>query len=417
MIQPDNSATTFTLDNGLRVVCADIPSDVIYCGYVVCAGTRHEAPSDSGLAHFVEHMTFKGTENRKSYQITNGLERVGGDLNAYTTKQETVYHAAILREHFSRAADLLTDIVFRSIYPQKEVVREVEVVCDEIDSYHDSPSDEIFDEFERIVFSNHPLGRDILGDSSRLRTYTSQDVLRFAHQYYRPTNCVFFTFGRIGPQRVRYYLEKFTRDIHRGETSSVPASAFCDQTLTPYEPKQISLDKNTHQAHVIVGGRSFAGTDERKYAMILLNNILGGPGMNSRLNISLREKAGLVYSVDSYLSTYPDAGMWTIYFGCNETDIKRCLHRVSAELDKLIQSPLTPRQLEAAKRQLCGQIGVANNSFESRALALGRTFAHYNVIRDTAETCNKIRALTADELLGAARETFGASQRSVLIYK
>ena len=412
-----NPTTTFRLDNGLRVVCADVPSEVVYCGYVVCAGTRHEEPADSGLAHFVEHLTFKGTEKRKAFQITNGPERVGGDLNAYTTKQETVYHAAVLREHFPRAVDLLSDIVFHSIYPQKELTREVEVVCDEIDSYNDSPADKICDEFERTVFRNHPLGRDMLGDADRLRTYQHDDALRFATRHYRPDNCVFFTFGHLDPDRVRHYLEKHTAACGRIALADTPAPTALAQPLPPYEPITLSVEKNTHQAHVMVGGRSFAGTDSRKYAAILLNNLLGGPGMNSRLNVSLREKAGLVYSVDSYLSTYPDAGMWNIYFGCNPSDVKRCLRRIAQELDRLLQAPLTPRQLEAAKRQLCGQIGVATNSFESRALALGRTYAHYNQIRDTRKTMDKIRALTADQLLSAARELYAPHLRSTLIFQ
>lgn len=409
--------STFTLHNGLRVVVVPAASEVVYCGYVVCAGTRHEAPADSGLAHFVEHMTFKGTQSRRAYQIINHLERVGGDLNAYTTKQETVYHAAVMKEHFDRAADLLTDIVFRSTYPERELAREVEVVCDEIDSYHDSPAEEIFDEFERIVFAHNPLGRDILGDAARLSTYKSEDLARFAKQYYRPANCVFFAFGNLSANRVRRSLERHTLSLPAERTTCSIAPPSAPPVPATYKPTHLSLQKNTHQAHVIVGGRSFAGTDERKYAAILLNNILGGPGMNSRLNVSLRERAGLVYSVDAYLSTYPDAGMWNVYFGCNAADVERCIRRVEKELHILASQALTPRQLEAAKRQLCGQISVADNSFESRALAIGRTFAHYATLADTAETIARIRALTSADLLDAAQRLYNPAQISHLIYR
>ena len=303
-----------TLSCGLRVIYEHKPSAVLYCGYVVCAGTRHEDVADSGMAHFIEHVTFKGTERRRACHITNGLERVGGDLNAYTTKQETVYYATVLKKDFARAADLLTDIVFHSVYPQGEIDKEVEVICDEIDSYKDSPSELIFDEFEAMMFEGQPLGRDILGNAERLRQYTTVDALRFARNYYRPTNAVFYVYGDVPFTQVVRVLERLlpvADFVQRPAFVAPPIATPCAKNIR----NERVVEKGTHQAHVLVGGPTFAGTDNRRFALVLLNNILGGPGMNSRLNISLRERAGLVYSVDSYLNTYPDAGFWNVYFG------------------------------------------------------------------------------------------------------
>lgn len=403
-----------TLSCGLRVIYEHKPSAVLYCGYVVCAGTRHEAPSDSGMAHFIEHMTFKGTERRRACHITNGLERVGGDLNAYTTKQETVYYATVLKQDFKRAADLLTDIVFHSTYPQHEIDKEVEVICDEIDSYKDSPSELIFDDFESRIFPNQPLGRDILGSADRLRSYTTADALRFTHQYYHPKNAAFYAYGDIPFRQVIQTLERL-----------LPASDFSEDFITFVQPPPMPvaqtnehiLHKDTHQAHVLVGGPTFAGTDDRRFAMVILNNMLGGPGMNSRLNLSLREKAGLVYSVDAYLNTYPDTGFWNVYFGCDAHDIKRCRRLLERELVRFIEKPLTAAQLLAAKKQLCGQIGISTDASEGYALAMGKTFAHYNRHRDVAQLIEDIQSVTAEELQKVAAEVYDPQRLTTLIYK
>ncbi len=290
---------TTRLSNGLRVIHEPSASEVTYCGYVICAGTRHEDAPDAGMAHFIEHMSFKGTKRRRACHISNGLERVGGDLNAFTNKQETVYHATVLRQDFRRAADFLTDIVFGSIYPQHEIDKEVEVICDEIDSYRDSPAELIFDEFEAMLYAGHPLGRDILGTPERLRQYTTADAVRFAQRHYRPENAVFFVYGDVDFNTVTHTLERqFTLvdgwpESHRSfsdETAGMPA-----QSTEQEEPLRI-VEKDTHQAHVLIGGTTFGGADNRRFALMLLNNMLGGPGGNSRLNMSLREKAGLVYS-------------------------------------------------------------------------------------------------------------------------
>lgn len=411
-----NEYFTHTLSCGLRLIVERKTSPVLYCGYVICAGTRHEEEADSGMAHFIEHNTFKGTKRRRACHITNGLERVGGDLNAYTTKQETVYYATVLRDDFARAADLLTDIVFHSTYPQTEIDKEVEVICDEIDSYKDSPSELIFDEFEAMMYAGQPLGRDILGSAERLRQYTTADALRFTQRYYRPENAAFYVYGDIDPQRVVRTLERL-----------LPASDFVGlPALTPLsmptpipcaQSNERVVEKSTHQAHVLIGGPTFAGTDERRFALILLNNILGGPGMNSRLNLSLREKAGLVYSVDAYLNTYPDTGFWNVYFGCDAHDVKRCRRLLERELLRFIEHPLTPAQLSAAKKQLRGQIGISTDASEGYALALGKTFAHYNRHRSIEGIIQSLNAVTAQQLQQVAEEVYSPNRLTTLVYK
>lgn len=411
-----NEYFTHTLSCGLRLIVERKTSPVLYCGYVICAGTRHEEEADSGMAHFIEHNTFKGTKRRRACHITNGLERVGGDLNAYTTKQETVYYATVLRDDFARAADLLTDIVFHSTYPQTEIDKEVEVICDEIDSYKDSPSELIFDEFEAMMYAGQPLGRDILGSAERLRQYTTTDALRFTQRYYRPENAAFYVYGDIDPQRVVRTLERL-----------LPASDFVGlPALTPLsmptpipcaQSNERVVEKSTHQAHVLIGGPTFAGTDERRFALILLNNMLGGPGMNSRLNLSLREKAGLVYSVDAYLNTYPDTGFWNVYFGCDAHDVKRCRRLLERELLRFIERPLTPAQLSAAKKQLRGQIGISTDASEGYALALGKTFAHYNRHRSIEGIIQSLNAVTAQQLQQVAEEVYSPNRLTTLVYR
>lgn len=404
------------LSCGLRVIYEHKPSAVLYCGYVVCAGTRHEDVADSGMAHFIEHVTFKGTERRRACHITNGLERVGGDLNAYTTKQETVYYATVLKKDFARAADLLTDIVFHSVYPQGEIDKEVEVICDEIDSYKDSPSELIFDEFEAMMFEGQPLGRDILGNAERLRQYTKVDALRFARNYYRPTNAAFYVYGDVPFAQVVRVLERLlpvADFVQRPAFVAPPIATPCAKNIR----NERVVEKGTHQAHVLVGGPTFAGTDSRRFALVLLNNMLGGPGMNSRLNISLRERAGLVYSVDSYLNTYPDAGFWNVYFGCDVHDVKRCRKLLERELCKFIDRELTPSQLAAAKKQLCGQIGISTDAAEGYALALGKTFAHYNRHRNVPRLIEDINGVTAKDLQQTAAEVYDPQKLTTLVYE
>lgn len=404
-----------TLPCGLRIIHEPSASPVLYCGYVVLAGTRHEDEADSGMAHFIEHLSFKGTTHRRACHIVNGLERVGGDLNAYTTKQETVYYATVLKDDFKRAADLLTDIVFHSTFPQAEIDKEVEVICDEIDSYKDSPSEIIFDEFESLMYPGQPLGRDILGNAERLRQYTTADALRFTHRYYHPQNAVFYVYGDVPFAQIVRTLERLLPPTDFAAFTAPALSSIPPQPQITAQERIVS--KGTHQAHVLIGAPTFAGTDARRFALLLLNNMLGGPGMNSRLSLSLREKAGLVYSIDSYLNTYPDTGFWNVYFGCDAHDVGRCRRLLLRELRRFIERPLSDSQLAAAKKQLCGQVVISTDAVEGYALALGKTFAHYGTHRNVSALCSRIREITAADVQQVAAEIYADDRLTTLIYR
>lgn len=413
-LHPIMKYNTYTLPNGLRIIHLPATSPVVYCGYEINAGTRNELHDEEGLAHFCEHVTFKGTEHRRAWHILNCLESVGGDLNAFTNKEDTVYYAAILKDHFNRAADILTDIVFNSRYPQQELDKEKEVICDEIESYNDSPSELIYDEFENIIFNNHPLGHNILGNADHLRTYTTDDALRFTTRFYKPENVIFFAYGDLDFNKMVKFLSKSTKDFGNCKPLMDIKS---NRPLPIYEPKYIEKDKGTHQAHVMIGNRAYSVHDERRMALYLLNNILGGPGMNARLNLSLRERNGLVYTVESSMVSYSDTGIWCTYFGCDPKDIKRCLKLTRKELNRFMEKPLTITQLNAAKKQIKGQIGVACDNRENFALDFGKSYLHYGWERDITNLFNHIDALTPDIIHQVAQDIFAEEKLTTLIYK
>ena len=355
---------TAVLENGLRIIALPSASPVVYCGYQLNVGTANELPDEEGIAHFCEHVTFKGTTRRTAIDVIHCLEQVGGDLNAFTTKTDTVYYSAILKDHLPRAIDLLTDIVFHSVYPQKEIDKEVEVICDEIESYNDSPAELIYDEFENIIFRGHPLGHSILGTAEHVRKFTTEDAIRFTKKHYRPMNSVFFAYGDIDFDNLLSLLEKENgcKVKVKGETEKpieIPLPA-----LSEYQPQTVKINKHTHQAHVMIGNRAYSIHDKRRMALYLLNNILGGPGMSARLNLALRERRGLVYTVDSSMVSYSLTGIWAIYFGCDADDLDECMRLVRAELDRFIDIPLTDDELAVAKQQIKGQIGIACDNRE-----------------------------------------------------
>ena len=399
-----------TLPNGLRIIHAPNQSAVTYCGFAIDAGTRDEAEQEQGMAHFVEHLLFKGTKKRHAWHILNRMEHVGGDLNAYTNKEETVVYSAFLTEHFPRAVELLTDIVFHSTFPQHEIDKEVEVIIDEIQSYEDSPSELIFDDFEGLLFPHHPLGRNILGNPKLLRQFKSEDALRFTSRYYCPNNAIFFVQGNVDFKRVIRLVEKATADL----TSN--AETFSRKRPDIYVPQNQTIHRDTHQAHVMIGSRGYDAHNEKRTALYLLNNILGGPGMNSRLNVSLRERSGLVYNVEANLTSYTDTGVFCIYFGTEHDDVERCIRLVKKELKRLCDKPLSPAQLAAAKKQIIGQIGVARDNAESTALGMAKTFLHYGKMDDPKELFRRIEELTAKELWEVSNEMFADNYLSTLIY-
>ncbi len=400
-----------TLSNGLRIIQVPSPTPVAYCGFAIDAGTRDETSGEQGMAHFVEHLIFKGTTKRKAWHILNRMERVGGDLNAFTNKEETIIYTAFLAEHFARAVELLADIVFHSTFPKNEIPKEVDVILDEIQSYEDSPSDLIFDDFENLIFKGHSLGRNILGDPNLLKTFGSDDALNWTRRFYKPSNMVFFFYGNVDFRHLVRCVEKYVGEIpdSKAEKLYVP--------LPDYLPERRVIHRDTHQAHVMIGCRSYDAHNEKRTGLYLLNNILGGPGMNSRLNIALREHRGLVYSVESNLTSYTDTGVFSIYFGCDPKDVDTCLTLVEKELKRLCMARLTDSQLAAAKKQIIGQIAVASDNFENLALDMGKTFLHYNRYESQEEVFQRIEALSADCLMEVANEIFDEHRRSVLIYQ
>ncbi|MBM0156275.1 M16 family metallopeptidase [Segatella copri] len=418
---------TYTLDNGLRIIHLPSDSKVVYCGYQINAGTRNEEPGEEGLAHFCEHVTFKGTERRKAWHILNCLESVGGDLNAYTNKEGTVYYSAILKEHIARAVDLLTDIVFHSVYPQAEIDKEVEVICDEIESYNDSPAELIYDEFENIIFKGSPLGHNILGTAEQVRSFKTEDALRFTRKLYRPDNAIFFAYGDIDFKKLLRLLKKsFLSEERRVKSekfnSPEAQTQFNIQHLTfntqhSFEGQTIVMQKNTHQAHVMIGTRAYDVNDSRRMPLYLLNNMLGGPGMNAKLNLALREHNGLVYTVESTMAAYGDTGIWSIYFGCDEHDVKRCLRLVRKELDKFMQKPLSEAQLKAAKKQIKGQVGVACDNRENFALDFGKSFLHYGWEKNVDRLYEQVDEITAEQIQAVAQELFDKDRLTTLIFR
>ena len=401
---------THTLPNGLRIIHLPSTSRVVYCGYQIAAGTRDESPGEEGMAHFCEHMTFKGTEKRNALQIINALEGLGGELNAFTNKEDTTFYAAISKEHFTQAVNVLTDIVFHSQYPQQEIDKEVEVICDEIESYNDSPAELIYDEFENILFEGHPLGHNILGKAEQLRTYTTDDALRFVHRYYRPDNAIFFASGDVDFKRLCTLLNRSGIPNH----PKVPDHPIIPKPLTG---KNICRSLGTHQAHVMLGTRAYDIHHPLRIPLYLLNNILGGPGMNARLNLSLRERNGLVYTVESTMVSYSDTGIWSVYFGCDPHDVKKCLHLVRRELDKVMQKPLSTTQLHNAKRQLKGQIAIACDNREQFALDFGKSFLHYGWEKDITHLYDSIDKVTAEDIQKVANELFATEKLTTLIFQ
>ena len=414
---------THTLENGLRIIHLPSTSQVVYCGYQVAAGTRNELPGEEGLAHFCEHMTFKGTEKRNALQIINALEGVGGELNAFTNKEDTVFYAAISKEHFTQAVDILTDIVFRSQYPQHEIDKEVEVICDEIESYNDSPAELIYDEFENILFEGHPLGHNILGKAEQLRTYTTEDALRFVRRHYRLDNAIFFAYGDVDFKRLcrimsNEKLEIRNDDYHTSE-DSINGSLQHSSSLISHSSLNNTITRSlgTHQAHVMLGARAYDIHHPLRIPLYLLNNILGGPGMNARLNLSLRERHGLVYTVESTMVSYSDTGIWSVYFGCDPHDVRKCLRLVRRELDKMMQKPLSTTQLRNAKRQLKGQIAIACDNREQFALDFGKSFLHYGWEKDITHLYDSIDQVTAEEIQEVANDLFATDHLTTLIFQ
>jgi predicted Zn-dependent peptidase len=400
-----------TLNNGIRLVHLPDVSPVVYCGFAINAGTRDEYVHEHGMAHFVEHMLFKGTEKRKSRHIINCLESVGGELDAYTTKEETFIYAGVPTSFTERAIELLSDLVFHSVFPAKELSCELEVVLDEIQSYKDAPSELIYDDYEDILFANSSVGRNILGQESCLRQFTPAMLSDFVRRCYTTDQILFFATGEIPETKLIRWAEKYFQ---------CPATrrSFTRETPPPVVPQIVLREKETFQTHCMLGNRAYPLGHEKRAALILLNNILGGPCMGSRLNLSIREKNGLAYTIDSSLSPYSDTGAWHIYFGCDNKNRRRCLELVHRELCQLAAHPLSERQLATAKRQFAGQFLIAAQNRENRILTVARSFLHLNrcTEMETKMLPERIACITAEELRQIAETIFRKEDLIQLTY-
>jgi predicted Zn-dependent peptidase len=413
IIHPESVPFTFTLPNGIRIIHKECLGAVSCCGFVVRAGTRDEREDERGIAHFIEHLLFKGTTKRQAHHILNRMERVGGELNAYTTKEETFVYSIFLQEDYERAIELLTDLFFHSRFPMEEVEKEREVILDEINSYKDSPSELIYDEFEDFLFEGHPLGKKILGDPDCLKTFHTGSFQDFYSRNYTTDRMVFFSQSPLPFKKVKHLSEKYFGNI---PVSSASVDPKADKPSELHGARKVLL-KETHQAHVIYGNTNYSLFDDKRVGMYLLNNILGGPGMNSRLNVALRERSGLVYSVDSNVTSYTDTGCFTIYFGTDLGQVDRCLTLVEKELKKMRENKLTQIQLHAARKQLYGQMIISSENKENQSIGMGKSMLHYGRYDSMEEVVRKVERFTSESLIDIANEVLDPATMTMLIYK
>ncbi len=421
----------FSIANGLRVLHLADNMPITYVGVAIDAGTRDELPDESGMAHFVEHLLFKGTKRRRAWHIINWLESVGGQLDAYTTKEETYIYATVPTEYTERAIELLADIILNSTFPENEIEKERDVVLDEIQSYNDSPSELIYDEFEELLFPHDPIGRNILGTEQSLETFNSQRIQAFVRRNYTPDRMVLFAMGNMKPDWLLKKVEKYftatkfspklgemVEDQRGVQKFLTPHSSFLThrQTPQPYTPAHRTTPRDTYQAHCIIGNRGIAMNTEERLTMLLLNNILGGPNMSSRLNLALRERNGLCYTIESNVTNYTDTGVWNIYFGCDPRNLAKAKRLCMQQLDLLCTKPLNDKQLTTAKRQLRGQVLIGNQNKENLILGLSKAYLHGLELKTDNEHFRFIDSLTANDLQQLAQRIFNPNQLSTLIY-
>ncbi len=401
----------FTLSNGIRVIHQQyVHSNVCHLGIIVNAGSGDEAENEHGLAHFIEHVIFKGTKNNSAFDILSRIDSVGGEINAYTTKEDTCVFAAFLKEHYDISIDLLADIFFNSTFPKKEIEKEKIVIVDEIQSYQDSPSDLIIEDFERLLFPNHAIGRDILGTKESIKNFTQKDIRSFMHKNYTLNNFVVSSVGNISQKDLKVKLEKAfgsykVENKKIEKTKIIPAFNF-----------HKTLKKKTSQSHYVLGNSCYSLKDEKKTAMTLLTNILGGPAMNSILNLEIREKHGLTYNIDANYNPFIDAGMFSIYLGTDKKQLDKTVSLVKKELKKLCDKKLNAQQLAASKQQIIGQITLANENRSGVMLSHGKSLVTYDRVDLLSEIYKKINTITSTQIQNIANEIFDEKKMSELIY-
>ena len=400
----------YQLANGIRLIHTRVPSLVAHLGVIMGTGSRDELDHEHGMAHFIEHMVFKGTRKRKAYHILSRLEDVGGEINAYTTKEETCVYASFMKEDYARAMELLQDILFHSAFSEKEIGREKEVIIDEINSYFDSPGELIFDDFEEQLYKGQSIGRNILGSPKSLAGFKQADLLRFVSNNYNSDEMVICSVGNISFPRLKKGIEKYFGQVpFKSRNHQRPG-------IRPYDPSSITLQKDTYQAHCIIGNLAFGLNDERRIGLHLLNNIIGGPGLNTRLNLSLREKNGYSYHTESHYSPYSDTGVLSVYFSSDKSKLKQSNKVVIREFSKLREKKLGTLQLSKAKRQLMGQIAISAENHETLMLSMAKSYLVYNKFDDLKEIGKKIDRITADEILEIANEVLDDAKLSSLIF-
>ncbi|TVR73960.1 MAG: insulinase family protein [Marinilabiliales bacterium] len=401
---------THEFDNGIRIIHFRVPSQVAHCGLYINAGSRDEEPGEHGIAHFIEHLFFKGTKKRRAHHIISRLEAVGGEINAYTGKEETCIYSSFMREDFERSLELICDMTFHSVFPEKELNREKQVIIDEILSYMDNPAEQIFDDFEEIVFCNDPIGRNILGTPKHLMKFNRDDIIRFMNNNYRTDQMVFASVGDHDFNSVLRYARKHLEPVTANRKARIR------QKHNTYHPASRILSRKTHQVHFITGKRAFNMYDGKRMTMVVLNNILGGPGMSARLNQALRERSGFAYNVESHYTAWSDTGIFNVYFGCDRDKTDRCRHLLRKEFSALRNKRLSPVQLNRAKRQLKGQLAIGWESRENLMMAIGKSYLLFNRVDTVEEVYRKIDAVTAMDIMDVANYILDPGSLSELVY-
>lgn len=401
--------TTYTLPNGIRGIHRQVKNSVAHCALVINAGSRDEHPNQYGLAHFTEHALFKGTQRRRAWQVNCRLENLGGELNAFTTKEDTTVHATTLKGDFPKAVELIADIVFRSTFPDRELEREKEVICDEINTYKDSPADMIYDTFEDMLFDGSELGHNILGRKTSLMRYNGEAIRSFTARTHTTDQMVFSSIGNFSPKTAQNVASRYFG------VQDASTRGFDRKATGPYVPFEKTVTRHTHQTHCIIGNRACGIGEERRLPLALLTNILGGPCANSLLNVVVREKNGLSYNIEASYTPYGDTGIVAIYFSSDHSNAEQCIALIEDQLQRLCTTPLTTRQLSMAKKQFIAQLAISSESNESYMLGAGKSLLTHDDVDTMQQVYAKIQALTAAQLTDAAREIF--SNMSRLIYK
>lgn len=401
---------THTLTNGIRVIHHQINSPVGHLGVLINTGSRDESEEEHGLAHFIEHSVFKGTKKRRAYHVLSRIEDVGGELNAYTTKEETTLYSTFLNQDYERAAELLSDILFNSVYPQKEINREKEVITEEINSYKDSPSELIFDEFEELIYDGHPIARNILGTSKNIKRFNRDSILSFIDNNYHTDQMVISSVGNLSFDKLVKYAEKYFGSAE---------AKYRTEKRKPFDnyiPGTRTTVKDTFQTHCVMGNIAYDVQHDDRIVMVLLNNIIGGPAMNSRLNLSLRERRGMAYNIESGYTAYTDTGLFNVYFGTDKENYEKAVELVHKEFKLLRDKKLGDVQLSKAKKQLIGQIAISTESHDDLMLAIGKSYLLYNRVDPLQVVFNKIEEITSEKILEVANVILDEKQMSTLVY-